>query len=100
MNPRLLLLAACLSLPTAAFAGSTIDAAIGGGIGGAAGAAIGNEVGGRSGAIVGGAIGAGVGAAITTPQPRHQSAPRYAPPPPRHHDNGRHKGHYKKRYYD
>lgn len=48
------------------FAGSTLDAAIGGGIGGATGAAIGNELGGREGAILGGALGGATGAAIAT----------------------------------
>ena len=48
------------------FAGSTLDAAIGGGIGGATGAAIGNELGGRDGAILGGALGGATGAAIAT----------------------------------
>jgi outer membrane lipoprotein SlyB len=48
------------------FAGSTLDAAIGGGIGGATGAAIGNEIGGRDGAIIGGALGGATGAAIAT----------------------------------
>ncbi len=48
------------------FAGSTLDAAIGGGIGGATGAAIGNELGGREGAILGGAIGGATGTAIAT----------------------------------
>ena len=48
------------------FAGSTLDAAIGGGIGGATGAAIGNELGGRDGAIIGGALGGATGAAIAT----------------------------------
>lgn len=48
------------------FAGSTLDAAIGGGIGGATGAAIGNELGGRDGAVIGGAIGGATGAAIAT----------------------------------
>lgn len=61
-----------------AFAGDTVDAAIGGGLGGAAGAAIGNEVGGRDGAIIGGALGGGVGAAITTDG--HDDHDRYERP--------------------
>ena len=55
------------------FAGSTLDAAIGGGIGGATGAAIGNEIGGRDGAIIGGAIGGATGAAITTKDDKQES---------------------------
>ncbi len=60
-----------LALAAPAYAGDTLDAAIGGGLGGAAGAAIGNEVGGRKGAIVGGAVGGAVGTAITTDGDRH-----------------------------
>ena len=55
-----------LLISSQSFAGSTLDAAIGGGIGGAAGAAIGNELGGREGAILGGALGGATGAAIAT----------------------------------
>ena len=55
-----------LLISTQSLAGSTLDAAIGGGIGGATGAAIGNELGGRDGAIIGGAIGGATGAAIAT----------------------------------
>jgi len=40
-----------LLISSQSFAGSTLDAAIGGGLGGATGAAIGNEVGGRDGAL-------------------------------------------------
>ena len=57
-------LIAILAAP--AYAGDTLDAAVGGGLGGAAGAAVGNEIGGRQGAIIGGALGAATGAAITT----------------------------------
>ena len=55
-----------LLISSHSLAGSTLDAAIGGGIGGATGAAIGNELGGREGAIIGGALGGATGAAITT----------------------------------
>ncbi|HAJ92627.1 MAG TPA: hypothetical protein DCO71_08450 [Gammaproteobacteria bacterium] len=65
MNIRYLLLAFTLTVAQAN-AGSTLDAAIGGGIGGAAGAAIGNEIGGRDGAIVGGGLGGAIGAAVNT----------------------------------
>ena len=71
MNIRYLVLAFTLTV-VEANAGSTLDAAIGGGIGGAAGAAIGNEIGGRDGAIIGGALGGAVGAAVNTnDEPRH-----------------------------
>lgn len=71
----------------AAFAGDTLDAALGGGLGGAAGAAVGNEVAGRDGAIIGGALGGAGGAAITTSGDDH------------HHDRYRHDDdHY--RHYD
>ena len=73
MNIRYLLLAFTLTVAQAN-AGSTLDAAIGGGIGGAAGAAIGNEIGGRDGAIIGGALGGAVGAAVNTDnEPRHST---------------------------
>ena len=65
MNIRYLILAFTLTV-VEANAGSTLDAAIGGGIGGAAGAAIGNEIGGRNGAIVGGGLGGAIGAAVNT----------------------------------
>jgi uncharacterized protein YcfJ len=71
MNIRYLLIVITL-LAVEANAGSTLDAAIGGGIGGAAGAAIGNEVGGRDGAIIGGGLGGAIGAAVNTDdEPRH-----------------------------
>ena len=59
-----------LLISSQSFAGSTVDAAIGGGIGGAMGAAIGNEIGGRDGAILGGALGGATGAAIATDDDR------------------------------
>jgi len=65
MNIRYLLLVFTLMV-VEVNAGSTLDAAIGGGIGGAAGAAIGNEIGGRDGAIVGGGLGGAIGAAVNT----------------------------------
>jgi uncharacterized protein YcfJ len=65
MKIKYLVLAIALSA-VEANAGSTLDAAIGGGLGGAVGAAIGNEVGGRDGSIIGGAIGGAVGTAINT----------------------------------
>lgn len=74
------LLALVLAAP--AYAGDTLDAAIGGGLGGAAGAAVGNEIGGRQGAIIGGAVGAAAGTAITTDgdrdhRRRHVEYPAY-----------------------
>ena len=62
----LIFLIPLLLISSQSFAGSTLDAAIGGGIGGATGAAIGNELGGREGAILGGALGGATGAAIAT----------------------------------
>ena len=61
-----------LLISSQSFAGSTLDAAIGGGLGGAAGAAIGNELGGREGAILGGALGGATGAAIATDNNKHE----------------------------
>ena len=60
-----------LLISSQSLAGSTLDAAIGGGIGGATGAAIGNELGGREGAILGGALGGATGAAIATDNNKH-----------------------------
>lgn len=80
---------------TAAQAGSTTDAILGGAVGGAAGAAVGNAVGGRNGAIIGSAVGGATGVAITT---KDQRAARPAPDDGRHHhrhhhhDHGRHRG--------
>ena len=62
-----------LLISTQSLAGSTLDAAIGGGIGGATGAAIGNELGGREGAIIGGALGGATGAAIATDNDKNES---------------------------
>lgn len=62
-----------LIISSQSFAGSTVDAAIGGGIGGATGAAIGNELGGREGAILGGALGGATGAAIATDDSKNKS---------------------------
>ena len=63
-----------LLISSQSFAGSTLDAAIGGGLGGAAGAAIGNELGGRQGAILGGALGGATGAAIATDNHKHKGS--------------------------
>ena len=62
-----------LLISSHSLAGSTLDAAIGGGIGGATGAAIGNELGGREGAIIGGALGGATGAAIATDNDKNDS---------------------------
>ena len=62
-----------LLISSQSLAGSTLDAAIGGGIGGATGAAIGNELGGREGAIIGGALGGATGAAIATNNKRERN---------------------------
>ena len=90
MNIRYLLLVFTLMF-VEANAGSTLDAAIGGGIGGAAGAAIGNEVGGRDGAIIGGGLGGAIGAAVNTD--RHTNAYRktnYERSQPRSGNSGSH----------
>ena len=93
MNIRYLLLAFTLTV-VEANAGSTLDAAIGGGIGGAAGAAIGNEIGGRDGAIIGGGLGGAIGAAVNTDDAsRHTKAYRkttYESSQPRSGTSGSH----------
>lgn len=86
------LLAVALAAP--AYAGDTLDAAIGGGLGGAAGAAVGNEIGGRQGAIVGGAVGAAAGAAITTDSDRDYDRRRRYVEYPDYDSGHRHGGHF------
>ena len=82
-----------LALAAPAYAGDTLDAAIGGGLGGAAGAAVGNEIGGRQGAIIGGAVGAAAGTAITTDRDRHHDdRHRYVEYP--EYNGGHHRGHF------
>lgn len=76
------------------------DAVIGGALGGATGAAIGSAVGGRDGAIIGGAIGGATGTAMMTSERRQPRVVRereviYVDD---HHDNGLHRGHYKKKH--
>ncbi|MEK8089754.1 glycine zipper domain-containing protein [Thermithiobacillus plumbiphilus] len=77
---------------------------LGGGIGGAAGAAIGSNVDGRNGAILGGAIGGAAGAAVGSSVDQGRYRDRYVPTGYRTyrndwHDNGRHRGHYKRKHY-
>ena len=81
-----------MTITAPAFAGDTLDAAIGGGLGGAAGAALGNEVGGRNGAIVGGAVGGAVGTAITTRDDHHDGR-RYVDRSD-YDDDHHHRGHF------
>ena len=88
-----------LALAAPAYAGDTLDAAIGGGLGGAAGAAVGNEIGGRQGAIIGGAVGAAAGTAITTDNHHHRDYDyrrRYVEYPDREYDydDHHHRGHF------
>lgn len=79
----------------------TGQAMLGGALGGAIGAAIGHDAGGRDGAILGSALGAATGTALTTNNSRHthtrdviiyRDGGRYR------HDNGLHKGHYKRHH--
>ena len=93
-----LLLASTLSVPAIA-GGINGDAVIGGALGGAAGAAIGSAVGGRNGAIIGGGLGGATGAAVATSGQRDERTRRevvYVDDD--HHDNGRHRGHYKRHH--
>jgi outer membrane lipoprotein SlyB len=76
------------------------DAVVGGALGGAAGAAIGSAVGGRDGAIIGGGVGGAAGAALmandrTQTRVVRQREVVYVDD---HHDNGRHRGHYKNKH--
>jgi len=82
-----------------------LDAVLGGAVGGAAGAAVGSAVGGREGAVIGGGLGGAAGAAIATsgndPEPKPGSTAATQVVEHHHyynerHDNGLHRGHYKK----
>jgi outer membrane lipoprotein SlyB len=100
MMKRVGILAFCVmisSVSTSALAeGVDGKAVLGGAIGGAAGAAVGSAVGGKTGAIVGAGLGGATGAAIAASDDKpakkvvvvHEDG---------HHDNGRHRGHYKHR---
>jgi outer membrane lipoprotein SlyB len=81
------------------------SAVIGGAIGGATGAAVGSAIGGREGAIIGGAIGGAAGAAIATDGSKDEKVvtrqvvvEKEVVYVPAHHDNGRHRGHYKRKH--
>lgn len=78
------------------------DAVIGGALGGATGAAIGSAVGGRDGAIIGGAIGGATGTAMMASdrrQPRVVREREVIYVDDHRHDNGLHRGHYKKKHH-
>jgi len=98
-----------LMLGCSAYAGQVDgDAVIGSALGAAAGAAIGSAVGGKDGAIIGGGAGGALGAAATAkdqPVRKTQTVQRSVVAQPvividdrehHRHDNGKHKGHYKK----
>jgi outer membrane lipoprotein SlyB len=76
------------------------DAILGGALGGGAGAAIGSAVGGRDGAIIGGAVGGAAGAAVATSDRRRENVRvrKEVVYVDDHHDNGRHRGHYKNKH--
>lgn len=83
-----------------------LDAVLGGAVGGAAGAAVGSAVGGREGAIIGGGLGGAAGTAIATSGKDSDSKPQASATQVVHehhyhdddrHDNGLHRGHYKKK---
>lgn len=93
---------ALLALCAASAQAGSIDgnAVIGGALGGGAGAAIGSAVGGRDGAIIGGAVGGATGTALMANDRRQTRVVRerevvYVDD---HHDNGRHRGHYKEKH--
>lgn len=76
------------------------DAILGGALGGGAGAAIGSAMGGRDGAIIGSAIGGATGVAVATSDRKRETVRVrkevvYVQDDYDHHDNGRHRGHYK-----
>lgn len=101
MNNKFSLFAllAAVSLPAAA--GIDGDAVVGGALGGAAGAAVGSAVGGRDAAIIGGGIGGALGTAIATKEQKREVVKVkevvYVNEDGRH-DNGLHRGHYKKKH--
>jgi len=79
------------------------EAILGGALGGGAGAAIGSAVGGHDGAIIGGAIGGAAGVAVATSDRRRETVRVrkevvYVQNAHDHHDNGRHRGHYKNKH--
>ena len=100
---RVGILAFCVisSISAPAFAsGVDGNAVIGGALGGAAGAAVGSAIGGREGALVGAGLGGVAGVAVATSGKRAPVRTRERAvyvPERRHHDNGRHWGHYKHR---
>ncbi|MBU1406349.1 MAG: hypothetical protein KKE83_07790 [Proteobacteria bacterium] len=86
------------SISTSALAeGIDGKAVLGGAIGGAAGAAVGSAVGGKTGAIVGAGLGGATGAAIATSDNKTVVREKVVVVEGGHHDNGRHRGHYKHR---
>ena len=100
MNSKHVVLFTLLAgLSLSATAGVDGDAVVGGALGGAAGAAVGSALGGRDAAIVGGGVGGALGTAIATKNQRKEVVVQkevvYVEREGRH-DNGLHRGHYKK----
>ena len=102
---RMGVLAFCLiagSISTPAMAGDVDgNAVIGGAVGGAAGAAVGSAIGGKEGAMIGAGIGAVTGVAVATPSKERETVrvrEKVVYVEEGHHDNGLHRGHYKKKH--
>ncbi len=86
------------------------NAVLGGALGAAAGSAVGSAIGGKEGAIIGAGAGGAVGAAIASDrEPRRDNRARVierervivrdrGDNPNVHYDQGKHKGHYKKKH--
>ena len=93
---------AVLSAPALAVDGKAV---LGGALGGGAGAAVGSSIGGQNGAIIGGALGGAAGAAIATSGSKSQPqvvtreviVEKEVVHVHHRHDNGKHKGHHKRR---
>jgi outer membrane lipoprotein SlyB len=103
---QILVLLALAALSAPAVAADT-RAVLGGAIGGGAGAGIGSSIGGTSGAIVGGALGGAAGAAIATSGSKETRVvtkevvvEKEVVRVDSRHDNGLHRGHYKRKGRD
>ncbi len=78
-------------------------AVVGSMVGAGVGSAVGSAAGGKEGAIIGGGVGGALGAAVGSKEPakaetRVVTKEKVIYVDRKHHDNGKHKGHYKKHH--
>lgn len=78
------------------------NAVLGSMVGAGVGSAVGSATGGKTGAIIGGGAGGAIGAAIGSNQTQKESTKvvYVDSDDHHHHDNGKHKGHYKNKHHD